>query len=195
MGVAVLADGHDQEGCRPLRHPGAPSASAVTSFEDFYAAEYAGVVRLAVALTGRADVAEELAQESFVAAYRRWSRVAMLDDPAGWVRRVVTNRCVSSGRRYVTELRLLVRLRHQRPSEIDHEPIDDELWAAVRSLPRRQAQVVALIFVEDRSVADIARLLGCGEETVRTHLRRGRQAVAQRLGLHSQVEDEGDRDG
>lgn len=166
------------------------------SFEDFYAAEYPGVVRLAVALTGRTDVAEELAQESFVAAYRRWSRVATLDDPAGWVRRVVSNRCVSSGRRYVTELRLLVRLRHQRPSHLDDEPVtDEELWAVVRGLPRRQAQVVALTFVEDRSVADIAGLLGCGEETVRTHLRRGRQAVSQRLGLDRQVEDGGDRDG
>ena len=192
----MLADGHYQGGCQPRRLAVVATAVAVRSFEDFYAAEYAGVVRLAVALTGRTDVAEEVAQESFVAAYRRWSRVATLDDPAGWVRRVATNRCVSSGRRYVTELRLLVRLRHQRTSSSEHEQVvDDELWAVVRSLPRRQAQVVALTFVEDRSVADIAALLGCGEETVRTHLRRGRQAVARRLGLHDQTKDGGDRDG
>lgn len=171
-------------------------ASAVRSFEDFYAAEYAGVVRLAVALTGRTDLAEELAQESFVAAYRRWSRVAGLDDPAGWVRRVAANRCVSSGRRYVTELRLLTRLRQQRHADQGHEYMaDDELWTAVRDLPRRQAQVLALTFAEDRSVADIAALLGCGEETVRTHLRRGRQAVAERLGLSDRDEERGDRDG
>lgn len=194
--MAVLADGHDRDRCRPPPLVTVATASAVRSFEDFYAAEYAGVVRLAVALTGRTDVAEEVTQESFVAAYRRWERVATLDDPAGWVRRVATNRCVSSGRRYVTELRLLVRLRHQRPPHFDDEPvIDEELWAVVRSLPRRQAQVVALTFVEDRSVAEIAGLLGCGEETVRTHLRRGRHAVAQRLGLHRQVEDGGDQDG
>lgn len=192
----MLADGHDRGGCQPRRFVGVATAAAVRSFEDFYAAEYAGVVRLAVALTARMDVAEEVAQESFVAAYRRWSQVATLDDPAGWVRRVATNRCVSSGRRYVTELRLLVRLRHQRTSWSEHEEVvDEELWAVVRSLPRRQAQVVALTFVEDRSVADIAALLGCGEETVRTHLRRGRQGVARRLGLHDRTEDGGVRDG
>jgi DNA-directed RNA polymerase specialized sigma24 family protein len=43
--------------------------------------------------------------------------------------------------------------------------------------------VLALAFVEDRSVADIASILGCGEETVRTHLRRGRLRVATLLGL------------
>ena len=80
------------------------------SFDDFYADEYTEVVRLAVMLTGRADVAEELAQDAFVAAYRRWSRVSRYDDPAGWVRRVVTNRCISSGRRYVAELRSVARL-------------------------------------------------------------------------------------
>jgi RNA polymerase sigma-70 factor (ECF subfamily) len=168
----------------------------VRSFDEFYAAEYAGVVRLAVALTGRRDVAEELAQESFVAAYRRWSRVSTLNNPAGWVRRVATNRCVSSGRRYVTELRLLTRLRQERAvsPRSDHVQ-DDELWAVVRSLPRRQAQVLALAFVEERSVTDIAELLGCGQETVRTHLRRGRHAVAQRLGLESPGEEEGGRRG
>ena len=182
--MAVLGDGH------------LATAWAVRSFEDFYAAEYSGVVRLAVALTGRTDVAEELAQESFVAAYRRWSRVSGLEDPAGWVRRVATNRCVSSGRRYVTELRLLTRLGQERPAVSGGDQVvDDELWTVVRGLPRRQAQVLALAFVEDRSVADIAGLLGCGEETVRTHLRRGRHAVAQRLGLDCRGEDGGDRDG
>ena len=161
------------------------SAVAVMSFDDFYVAEYAGVVRLAVALTGRRDVAEELAQESFVAAYRRWSRVSTLEDPAGWVRRVATNRCVSSGRRYVTELRLLARLGHEPTRSVDDCPPDDQLWAIVRGLPPRQAQVLVLTYLEDRSVADIAMVLGCGEETVRTHLRRGRQAVARRLGSSS----------
>lgn len=172
------------------------AALAVRSFEEFYVAEYAGVVRLAAAMTGRRDVAEELAQESFVVAYRRWSRVSSLDDPGAWVRRVVANRCVSSGRRYVTELGMLARLRRERPRSLDDDGLgDDELWAVVRSLPRRQAQVLALAFVEDRSVADIAQILGCGEETVRTHLRRGRRAVGERLGVGAEDDLGGDGRG
>ena len=59
--------------------------------------------------------------------------------------------------------------------------MDEALWAAVRALPRRQRQVVALRFVEDRSIGDIASIVGCDEPTVRTHLRRGRLAVAATL--------------
>lgn len=161
------------------------------SFDHFYEDQYASVVRLAVVLTGRRDLGEELAQDGFLAAFDRWNAVGGFDDPGAWVRRVVTNRCVSSGRRHVTEQRLLARLRGRR---LDIDPpasADDELWALVRALPKRQAQVLALAFVEDRSVADIAEILGCGQETVRTHLRRGRLTVAERLGL---LNDEGGDD-
>ena len=160
---------------------------ARTDFDGFYRAEYAAVVRLAYALTGRRDVAEELAQEGFLAAHRRWSTVSTYEDQAGWVRRVVTNRCVSAARRRATELRLLVRPGQERTAGPVGPMVSagDEVWALVRSLPRRQAQVLALTFLEDRSVRDVSLILGCGEESVRTHLRRGRETMVQRLGEES----------
>ena len=151
------------------------------SFDDFYRSHYGPVVRLAYTLTGRRDLAEELAQDGFLAANRTWSKVSAYDDPGAWVRRVVANRCVSSGRRHLTGLRLVARLARERPPEPDLTTESDELWQAVRSLPRRQAQVIALTYLEDRSVADVAAVLGCGPETVRTHLRRGRTELARRL--------------
>ena len=151
------------------------------SFEAFYGAEYAAVVRLAFVLTGRLDVAEELAQDAFLAAHRRWATVSTYENPVAWIRRVVTNRCVSATRRRATEVRLLVRLRLDRSAGSDPDADGDHLWALVRGLSRRQAQVLALAFVEDRSVAEIARTLGMSEESVRTHLRRGRHALAAQL--------------
>jgi DNA-directed RNA polymerase specialized sigma24 family protein/tetratricopeptide (TPR) repeat protein len=135
-------------------------------FEAFYRAEFAPVVRLAFVLTGRQDLAEELAQDGFLAAHRRWDRVSVLEHPGGWVRRVVTNRCISSGRRHLTELRLLTPLRRERVAPVELAPADDELWSAVRDLPARQAQVLALVFLEDRAVADVADILGCGPYVV-----------------------------
>ena len=65
---------------------------------------------------------------------------------------------------------------------------DAEFWAAVRSLPRRQAQVIALRYLDDRSVAEIAEILGTATGTVKKHLHDGRRAVAHRLRLE---EDDG----
>lgn len=160
---------------------GRARATELASFESFYRSDYVAVVRLAFTLTGRRDLAEELTQDAFLAAHRNWDKVAGYEDPSGWVRRVVSNRCVSSGRRHLTGLRLAARLSRERPTEPSLSEDADELWAMVRSLPKRQAQVLALAFLEDRTVAEIASVIGCGQETVRTHLRRGRQAMADRL--------------
>lgn len=155
-----------------------PTGSA---FEAFYQREYPDAVRLAFVLTGRRDLAEELAQDSFLACLRRWDQVSEYEDPRGWLRRVLTNRCISSGRRYLTELRLLVKLRRERPGNPSTSEPSERLWSAVRQLPRRQTQVLALAFVDDLDVRQIAATLGIGEESVRTHLRRGRAAIAERL--------------
>jgi RNA polymerase sigma-70 factor (ECF subfamily) len=58
----------------------------------------------------------------------------------------------------------------------------------VRSLPRRQAQAVALHYLEDLPVAEIARVLGCAEGTVKAHLHHGREALGRRLALFEERE-------
>ena len=59
----------------------------------------------------------------------------------------------------------------------------DRFWAAVRTLPRRQQAVVALHYLEDRSVADVAQVLGIAEGTVKAHLHKARAALADRLAI------------
>jgi len=60
---------------------------------------------------------------------------------------------------------------------------DAEFWRTVRSLPRRQAQVIALHYLEDLPVIEIAEILGTAEGKVKKHLYDGRQALARRLEL------------
>ena len=161
---------------------------AIASFDDVYRSEFAGLVRVAYALTGRRDVAEELVQDAFEAAHRRWRRIGGYDQPGAWVRRVVLHRCIGRHRRLATETRLLVRLGQRRDTVVDATPtLDHELLGAIRALPGRQAQVITLVFLDDRTVDETATLLGCGPETVRTHLRRGRLTLAARLGIDGET--------
>ena len=156
--------------------------TAAATFEDFYRKEYASVVGLAYALSGSRWVAEELAQEAFIAAHRHWARVAAFDQPGAWVRRVVTNLLVSTIRRRVVEAKALVHLGHRERARIPEGATGDvEFWEAVRSLPRRQSQVVALHYLEDLPVADIADVLEMAHGTVKKHLHDGRRALAHRL--------------
>ena len=97
------------------------------------------------------------------------------------MRRVVANRAVSAYRRRIAEAKALVRIG--RPAfEILNMPEDAELiWNEVRRLPTRQAQTVALRYLDHRRIAEIARILECSENTVKTHLKRAKQTLSHRL--------------
>ncbi len=153
------------------------------NFDAFYQSEYRALVGLAFALTGSATAAEELAQEAFVAAFKKWDRIRSYDDPPAWVRRVLVNRCRSWGRRRTAEVRAMTRLRDRRQPLAMLDSHNDDFWAAVRSLPARQAQVLALHYLEDMPVTEIAATLGLAAGSVKSHLHRGRNNVSAALGL------------
>ncbi len=154
------------------------------SFESFYRREFRDVVGLAYALSGSRLGAEDLAQEAFVAAHERWDRVGEYDKPGAWVRRVVANKAVSGFRRRAAEKRAMDRLAGQRRQPLpEMEPEDEEFWQMVRDLPKRQASAIALFYVEDLSVAEIAEVLECSPSTAKVHLFRGRQALGKKLGV------------
>ena len=159
-----------------------PVIRAVDSFEAFYRREYRAVLGLAVVLSGDRSVGEELAQDAFLVTLREWDRVAKMEYPGAWVRRVVVNRSVSRFRRLTAEGKALVRFRS---SPVDHEGLGVEvgvdLWREVRRLPRRQAQVIVLTYVDGLARAEIGKILGCSEETVKTHLNRARHTLSKRL--------------
>jgi RNA polymerase sigma-70 factor, ECF subfamily len=166
----------------PATLPVAADAGAEMAFEQLYRSDYRRLVALAYGLSGSRSAAEELAQEAFLAAHRRWDRISAYDDPSAWLRRVVVNRSVSLVRRRVAEGLALARLgaRRERPGDLP-EP-DEAVWRAVRALPKRHAQVVALHYIDDRSVASIAAILGCAEGTIKAHLHQARRSLARTLG-------------
>jgi RNA polymerase sigma-70 factor (ECF subfamily) len=154
--------------------------AATEPFEAFYRREFRAVVGLAYVLSGSRSGAEELAQDAFAAAYREWARVGGLDKPEAWVRRAVANRSVSRFRRLAAESRALARLGH--PTQVTEMASESaHVWSEVRRLPHRQAQAIALRYLLDLPVADVADALGCSVETARTHLRRGRATLAERM--------------
>lgn len=156
------------------------SEPVLETFEGFYRRELRAVVGLAYVLSGSEMVAEELAHDAFVAALRDWERVRRLEDPSAWIRRVVANQSVSRFRRLALEARHAGRAGGRSWSSTESSDVD--LWREVRRLPRRQAQVIALHYLHDLPRRDVARVLGCSEETVKTQLTRARRTLARRLG-------------
>ena len=161
-----------------------PEVTAVPlreDFERFYASQIRQVIGLAYVLSGSRSGAEDLAQDAFLAAYRNWDRIGMYEDPGAWVRKVVSNGSVSFFRSRKARTKALLRLtgRESVVPELSADAM--ETWSAVRRLPTQQAQTVALRYYDRSSVPEIAEILGCSVNTVKTHLRRAKKALAAEL--------------
>jgi len=157
----------------------APFERFTGDYTAFFRREVRPLVALAAAIAG-ADRAEEIAQEALLRAHREWDRIGRYDKPGAWVRRVTINLATSSQRRRGAERRALQRVATRR--QLDAPPPEvDGFWALVRQLPDRQAAAVALHYVSDLSIVEIADALSCAEGTAKAHLHKGRHNLAARL--------------
>lgn len=157
------------------------AAASDRVFDEFYRAEYMSVLRVVAAITGDRPVAEELTQEAFLAAQQSWGRVSRYDRPELWVRRIAINRALSWRRRMAAEVRALIRLRSKPAAPAAGTEGVSPVWDYVRQLPRRQAAMIALVYIEDLSIEMAAQVLGIGVPTAKTHLQRARRVLAARI--------------
>ena len=160
-----------------------PLVAVSPTFEEVYRTRYRSLLKLAFVLSGSHHTAEELVQEAFLAAYRKWDSVSRFEYPEAWLRRVLINKANSRLRRSYAESRAKRRWSVGRPTQVTIPEPTAEFWSQLRSLPRRQGQTLALFYLEGCSVAEIAEVLGCAEATARVHLHRGRAALALRIGI------------
>jgi RNA polymerase sigma-70 factor (ECF subfamily) len=171
----------EREGRRDGRSDDRQVVGPPESFDDFYRAEVRSVLAVTLGLTRRRWEAEEVTQEAFYRAYRDWDRVGHMENPGAWTRRVALNLAVGRWRRLKAEGRAVLRMAPPQVSPPPPDPEIDRFWAEVRALPDRQAQVVALTYVEDLDADSIADILGIASSTVRVHLSRARATLAKRL--------------
>jgi RNA polymerase sigma-70 factor (sigma-E family) len=143
-----------------------PVDASRPTFADFYRTTFTEMTRLAFLLTGSAETARDLVQDSFVRLHGKWDGVA---EPRAYLRRTVVNACHSHHRR----LRLQRQRRHFPTSQVDVVDLGaDEMTDAIAALPYRQRAAIVLRFWHDSSEAEIAATLGCRPGTVGSLIHR-----------------------
>lgn len=162
------------------RMPSGDSAEpSMAEFDDFYHAHFTSLTAQLSAYTGDLDQAQDLVQEAFCRAYRRWRQLTGYDDPVAWVRKVAWNLATSRWRRL---RRAQTYLRRQRVEHVaGPSPDRVALVAALGKLPPHHRRAVVLYYLADLTVAEIADQEGAAEGTVKSWLHRGRAALAALL--------------
>ncbi len=155
---------------------------AVPTFDAVFVDEYPKMVALAAAVSGRRAFAEDLAQEAMARLHRNWGRIQGFESPGAWVRRVTINLALSQRRRLANETRAKLKLGTGRPRQLPPSAAEHRaVWDAVATLPGKQRAAVALRYLEDRSIDEIADVLEIAPSTVRVHLHRAAGALREQL--------------
>lgn len=176
-----------------VHDPGPPwTWDATTAVTVLYSAHWTRLVRLAALLLGGTSGAEEVVQDAFVALHRRWGRLGDPDAAAGYLRASVVNGVRSALRHRVVED------RHRpvpppAPAGPEEQAVraaeDAEVLRALRTLPRRQQEVLVLRYYADLSETEIAEALGVSRGAVKSHAHRGIAALRAQL-AHGPAEEE-----
>jgi RNA polymerase sigma-70 factor (sigma-E family) len=148
-------------------------------FEEFYDANRDACLRAVLASTADHRVAEDLVAEAFARAWMRWSRVRRHPAPRAWVVRTALNAGISRWRKQRREQPLADE--DIAAAEAGSHKVDASLLAALRRLPQRQREVVALRVFLDLDIAETARTLGIAPGTVTAHLSRAIAALRHDL--------------
>jgi RNA polymerase sigma-70 factor (ECF subfamily) len=154
------------------------------AFDAWYGAEHPRLVSAITVAAGDVSVAVEAVDEAFARAYARWDRVSAMGSPAGWTYRTALNVLRRRQRRRRTEHQLH---RRRTAPPTDAAPGADwsvEVWDALRRLPPRERTAMALRYVADLPVDDIAITMRIAPGTVRAMLHSGRRRLSAALADH-----------
>lgn len=155
---------------------------AATDFETSFREHYEQMVRSLAVACGDREVAADAVQDAFIRAYARWRRIGRYDDPMGWVRHVALNRLRDHFRRAERGRRAVGRLGTRDATVVDppEPPAEDTgVLDAVAELPRQQRIAVALFYVEQLTVKEVASAMGLSEGAVKYHLHTARNTLRE----------------
>ena len=178
-----------------MHHPHSPARErdlrdepdAEAALTDLYRLHALRLIRLGYVMLGDRQAAEDVVQDAFAGLYRRWGRLADHAKAPQYLRSSVLNGCRSAIRRNRPGMEVLDFDPAVVSAEADVLAGEQQrvLMRAIRRLPRRQREALVLRFYLDEPDAEIARLMGIRESTVRSTTHRALAALGRLLGDES----------
>lgn len=139
-----------------------------SAYRDFFVARQRSLMRTAYAVLGSWPAAEDAVQTTFTQLYVHWPRIqpGAVDT---YARRTVVHACFRMARQRGRE-----QVTDEVPDQLVPEPGPErlDLMRALAGLSPRDRAVVALRFLDDLPVAEVARVLGLPEGTVKSRTAR-----------------------
>lgn len=163
-------------------------------FEHYYKEYHALVFRIAFSEVKSHTDADDILQEVFLRLLRYDPKFKNKEHEKAWMIRTTINLCKDFFKNKWNQNRVYIEESEINAAEkmyfkIPYVKEDETLWA-VLALKERYRQPLYLFYYEDYSIKEIARILSMPESTVKTNLRRGKEAVRELLLKKAQKGDD-----
>ena len=161
---------------RGTSEPSGEPVHAAPTFDEFFETQKDRLLRIMSVITGSRSEAEDLAQEAFTRVLARWSSVATMEDPAGYLHRTAMNLFRNQYRRARVALRRTVGLG---PDQDVFKAVEDRDVAtrALGTLTPRQRAAIVLTEALGYSGEEAGQLLGIKASTVYALTHQARSAL------------------
>jgi RNA polymerase sigma-70 factor (ECF subfamily) len=152
----------------------------VSTFGDLLERHEREIFAYALRLTGDRDDADDVYQETFLAAFRGWPPPRRGQERA-WLYRIATNKVIDRARK-AKRLVHMSDVRDLRLAAPERDGVSlADLTAAVKVLPEGQRAAFVLRKVEGLEYADVARVLECSEEAARSRVAEAMKKVREAM--------------
>lgn len=154
-------------------------AGETDAFAEIIGHYQAPIIRYLYRMTGDYEMAKDLAQETFIQAYKGILKTDAELSFRAWLYRIATNNALQHRRR--KKLLSFIPFTAKEHDMLDSINQDDrtdeslELHETLLKVPEEQRTCLVLHFVEGFKYREIAETLGCSEEAVRKRVARGKK--------------------
>ncbi len=146
------------------------------------------VLRIARAIVGCPEEAEDVAQESLVRAYRGIGRFDPTRDFGAWLHAITVNRSITALKRRRRAAALFevgdppeVACGGGTEQSVSGRALERRIRQLIDTLPLRQRLAITIFGLEEMDLAATAAAMGCSVGSVKTHLHRARRKLAAEL--------------
>ena len=156
-------------------------------FEQLFDEHQSMVFSLALRMTGDRGLAEEIAQDTFLALDQNLGKIESPLHACYWLRRVAMSRSADALRRRRVrpmDLWMEIEEHHGATTEEHGSPLGTRIEALMATLPEAQRAALVLRYQEDLTPEEIAASLDAPVATVKSHLQRGLKLLRAKAATH-----------
>ena len=147
------------------------------------------ILRLVFSYVNSKELAEDLTQDIFVKCYKSLHTYKGKSSLRTWLWRIAINHCKDFLKSWYNKNVVISEeqpISHRTTKEMVEEVViqkeeDDQLMAAIMTLPIKYREVIYLFYYEELLIKEIAVVTGASVNTVKTRLRRAKELLKERL--------------